>query len=115
MKTSLILILVLIVSTLALACSSEERSQQGQEPRQQRPDKATGAQGQRTITQEAGSTAVGLGGTVELNELSFRVFEVRTEDTVYSIPGPGEPPVSRVSSSDGSDAGCTDDPKGHPG
>ena len=46
---------------------------------------------------------MGLGGTVELNELSFRVFEVRTEDTVYSIPGPGEPPVSRVSSSDGSD------------
>ena len=46
---------------------------------------------------------MGLGGTVELNELSFRVFDVRTEHTVYSIPGPGEPPVSRVSSSDGSD------------
>jgi hypothetical protein len=109
MKTSLIMIVVSVISTLALACSSNEGSQQNQEPRQQRLDKATEAAGQQTTaapattTQEVGSATVGLGGTVEINNLSFRVFEVRTENTVYSIPGPGEPPVSRVSSSDGSD------------
>lgn len=37
----------------------------------------------------------GIGDSVEVGVLSFRIFEVRTRDRIYSMSGPGAEPVTR--------------------
>jgi predicted metalloprotease len=85
---------------LAIACSVEQTTQGGQGYTRQSADGSARSTAQQTTyspsetTQETDPVAVGLGEIVELDDLRLRTFEVRSEDTVYSTPGPGEPPVS---------------------
>ena len=100
MRTCATLVVACLALLLAMACSAEQATQGEQDFTRQSPDGSTRSTAQQTTdppaetTQETGPDAVGLGEIVELDDLHLRTFEVRSEDTVYSTPGPGEPPVS---------------------
>lgn len=92
---------VFLALLLAMACSKERATYGDQDSTQPSPSGSTGSAAPRTsdlpatTTQETGPVTVGLGENAELGDLYLRAFEVRSEDIVYSTPGPGEPPVSR--------------------
>lgn len=82
-----------------VACSGEERT-----ARPQRDDPVAGEEAsdeERRTTAPAEATGsqseaptVGVGDIVDLGDLSFRVFDVRSEDAPSFVPAPGEGPVS---------------------
>jgi hypothetical protein len=103
MKRSLMLIVVLVVSTIGMACSSEEGSQRDGDERSGSKDRVVNAPAQATVatpeqmTAQQETEAVGLGEVVEVGNLRIRTFDVRSEDTVHYMTGPGEPAAFRDS------------------
>ena len=94
--------LALVVILLGgAACSGED---QGAQPQRGEPVGGTKAttekrQGTAGTAIEATGTrveeqAVGVGGVVVVGDLSFRVFDVRSEAAPSFVPAPGEGPVS---------------------
>jgi hypothetical protein len=84
----MILLVALLVSS---ACSSGEEGQGGE------GDVIAGASKQRTMDLAPKQTETDgeLGDGVEAGDLRFRLFEVRAEDRIYAISGPGKKPVTR--------------------
>ena len=73
------------------ACSSGEEGKGGE------GDMIAGASKQSTPepSQEQTEPDGGIGDAVETKDLSFRIFEVRSKDRIYSMSKPGASPVSR--------------------
>jgi Domain of unknown function (DUF4352)/Excalibur calcium-binding domain len=82
---------VLLAAFTLAACSQGERSQRGD------GDVISGASRERTPDPAAKQTEAdgGIGDGVEAGSLSFRIFEVRSEDRIYAMSGPGARPVTR--------------------
>ena len=108
MKRSLMFISVLVVSALGMACSSEEGSQRDREDRSGASNRAGSAPAQTTTVvtpeettaqQQEVEATVGLGEVAELGDISFRAFDVRSEDDVHYLSGPGSSPETRESAS----------------
>ena len=61
----------------------------------------SGVSKQRTVdlAPKQSETDGGIGDGVEIGSLSFRIFEVRTQDRVYAMSGPGKRPVTRGNTS----------------
>jgi hypothetical protein len=103
MKRYFVLIVVLVFSTIGMACSSEEGSQRSRDDRAGSKDRRANAQEQATTVATLEQTtaqeteAVGLGEVAEVGNLRIRTFDVRSEDTVHYMAGPGEPAASRES------------------
>jgi hypothetical protein len=104
MKRYLTLILMVAVSTLGMACSSEEGSQRDPEDwtgsgkqTATSPAQTTVTTPQETTAQQEETEGVGLGEVVEVGDLRIRAFDVRSEDTVHFMSGPGAPAASRES------------------
>ena len=96
--------------TLVIACSSGERSQQEFKDQAGSPDQRVASAAKQhgadattpekaTQDEEKELRAVGLGEVTEVDDFLIRVFDVRSQDTVYYIPRPGASPESRNSSS----------------
>jgi hypothetical protein len=81
-----ILLVALLVSS---ACSSGDEGQGGE------GDVIAGASKQHTMDLAPKQTDGVIGDVVEAGDLRFRIFEVRAEDRIYAMSGPGERPVTR--------------------
>ena len=103
---ALVAIAVFLTSLLTFACSSEEPAEPERADRKEArsqtatpvPESTMPATMPETTAMEAtqgeASAAVAIGEETEVGDLAFRVFTVRSEDSIYSIAGPGEPAVS---------------------
>ena len=82
---------LLAVFTLAACSVPEER------PQRDEGDVIAGASRERTPEPAAKQTDAdgGIGDGVEAGSLLFRLFEVRSEDRIYAMSGPGARPVTR--------------------
>jgi hypothetical protein len=88
------LTLVVLLAALALAaCSPGERAQRGDGG----GDVIAGASKQRSPNPAAKQTEAdgGVGDGVEAGSLFFRLFEVRFQDRIFAMSGPGAKPVTR--------------------
>jgi hypothetical protein len=95
---------------LVIACTSEEGSQQEHKVQAGSPDQRVASaakhNGADATTPEKAAQdeeqerrAVGLGEVAKVDDFLVRVFDVRSQDTVYYIPRPRASPESRKSSS----------------
>jgi hypothetical protein len=84
---------VLLAAFTLAACSPGEQSQRGDDG----GDVIAGASRERAPDPAAKQTEAdgGIGDGVEAGSLSFRLFEVRSEDRIYAMSGPGATPVTR--------------------
>jgi Excalibur calcium-binding domain len=82
---------LLVALLVGSACSAPEEEQGAEQ------DVIAGASKQRTPdpAPEQSVPDGEIGDSVEAGVLSFRIFEVREKDRVYSISGPGKKPVTR--------------------
>jgi hypothetical protein len=83
---------ILLVALLgSSACSSGDEGQGGE------GDVIAGASKQRTMDLAPKQTETDgvIGDGVEAGDLRFRLFEVRAEDRIYAMSGPGKRPVTR--------------------
>jgi len=89
----LILVVLLAALLVGLACSSEGR--QGDKGGD--GDLIAGSSKQQTPdpSPQHFEPDGGIGNDVEAGDLSFRIFEVRSKDRIYSMSKPGASPVSR--------------------
>ena len=87
--------MALLAVLLCSACSSSDQGKGGQ------GDVISGVSKQRTVdlAPKQSETDGGIGDGVEIGSLSFRIFEVRTQDRVYAMSGPGKRPVTRGNTS----------------
>ena len=87
--------MALLAVLLCSACSSSDQGKGGQ------GDVISGASKQRTVDLAPKQTETdgGIGDGVEIGNLSFRIFEVRAQDRVYAMSGPGKRPVTRGNTS----------------
>jgi hypothetical protein len=85
-------LLALLVSS---ACSYVDEGHGG------KGDVIAGASQQRTmdLAPKPTETDGGIGDGVEVGNLSFRIFEVRANDRIYAMSGPGKRPVTRGNTS----------------
>jgi hypothetical protein len=87
----LILVALLVLLSVSLACSSGTEGKSGDEDviagssKQQSPDPSL----------EQIEPDGGIGNDIEAGDLSFRIFEVRSKDRIFSMSKPGASPVSR--------------------
>lgn len=94
----LICVLMLIALGTVVACSSEEPSQREQSGRLENTQKEQStSKPSPEPTEQSAEQAASLGEAVELDGLSIRLFDVRSEDTAYYVSGPGGPAESRES------------------
>jgi hypothetical protein len=86
---------LLVALLVGSACSSSDQGKSGQ------GDVISGASKQRTVDLAPKQTEAdgGIGDGVEIGNLSFRIFEVRAQDRVYAVSGPGKRPVTRGNTS----------------
>ena len=86
---------LLVALLVGSACSSSDQGQGGE------GDVIAGASKQRTVDLAPKQTETdgGIGDGVEIGNLSFRIFEVRAQDRVYAMSGPGKRPVTRGNTS----------------
>ena len=94
MKNTLMLAVLVTALLLTSACSSAEEGKGGDK------DVISGASKQRTsdtATEQLAQTEPdgGIGDGVDAGDLSFRIFEVRSKDRIYTMAKPGAAPVSR--------------------
>jgi len=84
---------VLLAAFTLAACSPGEQSQREDDG----GDVIAGSSRERTPDPAAKQTEAdgGIGDGVEAGSLSFRLFEVRSEDRIYAMSGPGATPVTR--------------------
>lgn len=85
--------MVLLAAFTLAACSPGEQSQREDDG----GDVIAGSSRERTPDPAAKQTEAdgGIGDGVEAGSLSFRLFEVRSEDRIYAMSGPGATPVTR--------------------
>jgi Excalibur calcium-binding domain len=88
-------VVVLVASLVGSACSAPDERQGGE------GDVIAGASKQRTVDLAPRQTETdgGIGEGVEAGNLRLRIFEVRADDRVYAISGPGKSPVTRGNTS----------------
>jgi|SRR5918995_1805682 hypothetical protein len=98
MQKFLVLLVVLILPVLGTACSSEEGSQRDRQDRAGSGNQERNAPTQEATAQQNEAEAVRLGEVAGVGDISFRPFDVRTEDTAYYIEGPGLPPLPKKTS-----------------
>jgi hypothetical protein len=85
--------MVLLAALMLAACSPGEQSKRGDGG----DDVIAGASRERTQDPAARQTKAdgGIGDAVEAGSLLIRLFEVRSEDRIYAISGPGARPETR--------------------
>jgi hypothetical protein len=102
MNRSLMLVALLVLCALGMACSSEG-TQRNREDRAASEERARRVPEQQEAVVRPPKTrvqqeeAIGLGEVANVGSLRIRAFEVRSEDTVYYMAGPGKPAASRDS------------------
>jgi hypothetical protein len=87
----MILVALLVALLGSTACSTGDEGQGAE------GDVIAGASKQRTQDPALNQTETdgGIGDGIEAGNLRFRIFEVRSEDRVYAMTGPGKRPVTR--------------------
>lgn len=105
MRKCLVLAGVLLLVVVSMACSSEEIPQQERESLSETTSAPKSREDTEpstsleTTQQDAKSESVSLGEAAKMGDFSVRIFDVRSEATVYYISGPGVIPESRNNSS----------------
>ncbi|MBA2713919.1 MAG: hypothetical protein H0U55_10270 [Rubrobacteraceae bacterium] len=91
MKNSLVIAVFMVALLIASACSSGGEGKGGEK------DVIAGASEKSTPVPEPKQVEPdgGIGDGVDAGDLSFRIFEVRSKDRIYSMAKPGAGPVSR--------------------
>jgi hypothetical protein len=89
MQKFLVLLVVLVLFISGTACSSEEGSQRDRQDRAGSGHRVRNAPTQEATMQQNEAEAVSLGEVAEVDDISFRPFDVRMEDTAYYMAGPG--------------------------
>jgi hypothetical protein len=86
---------LLVALLMGSACSSPDEGRGGE------GDVIAGASKQRTVDLAPRQTETDgeIGDGVEVGNLRFRIFEVRSQDRVYAISGPGKKPATRGNTS----------------
>lgn len=98
MKRALALAVFVVASLIVPACSSSEGGTDGGE------EVISGASRERTPDPvaeriEKAKTDGAIGDRVKAGNLSFRIFEIRAQDRIFSMSKPGADPVSRGNTS----------------
>lgn len=95
---------MLLVLATVVACSSREPSQREQPAGSQNTSRTKSTQKEQNTnssppepTEQSAEEVASLGEAVELDSLSIRLFDVRSENTAYYVSGPGAPAESRES------------------